>query len=350
MIQWTTSRLTNSLVSAAAIVIIFAGMKAAAPILVPMLLAGFIAVITTPFFISMRRLGVPTAVALIVLVVILAAASILGAAALTESLTNFTRSLPDYLQGLQTLVKQGLDWMASKGMEQPASVLNEAISMKNIMHLAGNTVSSVTSVLGNAFLIVLIVIFILLEAALLPAKVRAMPGMTESTWRRLEQTVDNVRRYMGLKTLICLLTGFLVWVVLAACNVDYAVLLGLLAFLLNYIPTVGSLMAAIPGVLLTLAQYGIGRALIALIGYVVINVAVGNFLEPRVMGIRLGLSPMIVVVSLVFWGWVLGPVGMLLSVPLTMAAKIALESTEETQGIALLLGSSVPKGKEKEEG
>jgi AI-2 transport protein TqsA len=117
--------------------------------------------------------------------------------------------------------------------------------------------------------------------------------------------------------------------------------------LLNYIPTVGSLMAAIPGVLLTLVQYGIGRAIIVLIGYVVINVAVGNFLEPRVMGMRLGLSPMIIVMSLVFWGWILGPVGMLLSVPLTMAFKIALESVEETRGIALLLGSSVPKEEEK---
>ncbi len=349
MTQWATSRLTNGLVSVAAVVVILAGMKAAAPIIVPVLLAAFIGIITTPFFITLRRRGIPTMPALAAIAVVLVLLGIVGVAALTQSLTDLSASLPGYLEGLQTRMNQGLDWLASKGMDEPAGALSDALTTKNIMNVAGDTISSVSTVLGSAFLIVVIVVFGLLEAALLPARVRALPGMTEPTWQRLEQVVDNVRRYVGLKTLVALLNGFLIWLLLTIFGVKYALLLGILAFMFDYVPNFGAILAAVPGVLLALAQYGVARAAMVLVGYVVISAAVGSFLEPRVMGMRFNLSPVVVILSLIFWGWVLGPVGMLLSVPLTMTAKVALESMEETRSVGLLLGSSPPKEAEAEE-
>ena len=139
--------------------------------------------------------------------------------------------------------------------------------------------------------------------------------------------------------MISLATGVLVAAWLRIVGVDYALLWGLLAFLLNYIPSIGSFIAAVPAVMLAFLQLGPGDGIVTAIGYLVINTVIGNFIEPRVMGEGMGLSTLVVFLSLIFWGWVLGPVGMLLSVPLTMIMKIALEASDETRWIAVLLGS-----------
>ncbi|HSG63786.1 MAG TPA: AI-2E family transporter, partial [Gammaproteobacteria bacterium] len=137
-----------------------------------------------------------------------------------------------------------------------------------------------------------------------------------------------------------LVTGALAGSLCALVGLDFPVLWGLLAFLFNYVPTIGSLIAAIPPIALALVQFGAVQSAVIGIGYLVLNVTIGGLLEPRIMGRGLGLSTLVVFLSLVFWGWVLGPVGMLLSVPLTMTAKIALESGERTAPIAILLGSA----------
>jgi predicted PurR-regulated permease PerM len=129
---------------------------------------------------------------------------------------------------------------------------------------------------------------------------------------------------------------------LAIIGVDFPILWGLLAFLLNYIPSIGSIIAAIPAVLLALIQLGIGEALFAGLGYLVVNFVMGNIIEPRFMGSSLGISTLVVFLSLVFWGWVFGPIGMLLSVPLTMSIKIALDSKENTLWLSTLLSSGIP--------
>ena len=210
------------------------------------------------------------------------------------------------------------------------------------MSYLGTATSALSGVLSNVFLILLVVIFILLEATVFPAKVRALPGVSDTDWGRLERVVDEVRRYMSLKTLVSVLTGVLVTVWMWWLGVDYPILLGLLAFLLNYIPNIGSILAGIPGVLLAFVEFGVGSAAMAAVGYLVINTVVGNVIEPRLMGRELGLSPLVILISMIFWGWVLGPVGMLLSVPLTMTVKVAMESSRETRWVALLMGSATP--------
>jgi predicted PurR-regulated permease PerM len=146
-----------------------------------------------------------------------------------------------------------------------------------------------------------------------------------------------------IKTLISAANGLVMTLWLWILGVDYPVLWGMLTFLFNYVPNIGSIIAAIPATLLALVQLGSGSALLTLLGYLVVSNVLGNFLEPRLMGKGLGLSTLIVFISLVFWGWVLGPIGMILSVPLTSLIKIALESNEDTRGLATMLGSDIRK-------
>ena len=156
--------------------------------------------------------------------------------------------------------------------------------------------------------------------------------------RRFGKIITEMRRYLVIKTLISLITGTFITLWLWILGVDFALLWGFCAFVLNYIPNLGSIIAAVPTTLLAVLQLGFGYALLVALGYLVVNVALGNFVEPLWMGRRLGLSALVVLLSLVFWGWVWGPVGMLLSVPLTMVVKIMLENSEDLKWVAVLLG------------
>ena len=144
-------------------------------------------------------------------------------------------------------------------------------------------------------------------------------------------------RYLVLKTAISLVTGLIIWGMLVLLEVRFAFIWGLLAFALNYIPNIGSVLAAIPPIAQVLVFGGLYDALVVLTGYLIVNLIFGNILDPRLMGRGLGLSTLVVFLSLIFWGWLLGLVGMLLSVPLTIIAKIALEQTQGGKSIAILL-------------
>ena len=328
------------LLTTAAFVVIVAGMKAAAAILVLFLLALFIAIISTPFFFGLQRYGMSSIFALITLILILVVITTVGASVVTNSLNEFAKNLPTYQKGLSENVDVWLQWLENRGIDTPDEVIKSALNQQTALKLVGNMLATLSGLLSRTFLVLLVTIFILFEAAIFPIKIQAMPGLKPDTLERIRLAVENVRHYMGMKTLMSLLTGGLVWLLLFLCHVQYPILLGFLAYLLNYVPNIGSFMAAIPGVLLALLQFGPMWALLVAVGYVIVNVFVSNFLEPRVMGKGLGLSPVIIVISLIFWGWVLGPVGMLLSVPLTMTLKIFLESMDETRGAALLLSGA----------
>jgi predicted PurR-regulated permease PerM len=184
----------------------------------------------------------------------------------------------------------------------------------------------------------LTVIFILFEASAMPKKLQLALKNPQQSFDHFARVTHSVQSYLMIKSAVSLLTGAAVVLWLVILDVDYPILWGLLAFLLNYVPNIGSIIASVPAILLALVQHGIVSALLVAGGYVIVNVVVGNIIEPRFMGKQLGLSPLVVLLSLIIWGWVLGPVGMLLSVPLTMIVKIALETTEESRWIAILLG------------
>ena len=338
----TTVRLPV-LLTLASFVIVVAGMKAANSILVPFFLAVFVAVICAPPLFWLQSKGVPKVASLLfILVAILAVGSLLGVLVGT-SLNEFLGSLPSYQERLSAQVTALTDWLRGKGVDIPEKDLRDALHPGSAMRLAGTLLSTLSGVLTDAFLILLTIIFILLEAADFPKKLKAALKKPEGSLTTIERFSRSANRYVVIKTLLSIVVGVAIWLWLVILGVDYPVLWGTLAFMLNFVPNIGSILAAAPPALLALVQLGIGSALLTAMGSLVVHNIVGNMIEPKLMGKGLGLSALVVFLSLVFWGWVLGPVGMVLSVPLTSLVKIGLESNEETRGLAIMLGSNFEK-------
>jgi predicted PurR-regulated permease PerM len=333
------SKGTQVLVTTAAFVIVVAGMRAAEKILVPFLLSAFLAIICAPPLFWLRRKHVPTAIALLIVIAGIMGIGLLMGTLVGASVKDFSATVPVYQASLQEETKALLAWFETIGIGISGQALLEYFDPGAAMRLVARTLTGLGGVLTNAFFILITVIFILLEASSFPDKLRAIMGPTNPTLANFDRIIDDVKRYMARKTLVSLATGICIAVWLAVLGVDYPLLWGLLAFFLNFVPNIGSIIAAIPAVLLAFVQLGVSSALLAALGFMVVNVMIGTVIEPRFMGRGLGLSTLVVFLSLVFWGWVLGPVGMLLSVPLTMTVKIALESNEDTRWIAILLGS-----------
>ena len=334
------NRLARLLFVGAAFVVVVAGMRAINVILVPFLFSVLLAIIAaTPVrWLVERRVPRVLAVALVVLALLgigVTAGTLLG-----SSLLDFTVSLPFYQARLEAELAGVVTWIEQRaGVDVQNEIVERLLDPAQILQIIGVLLSGLGGLLGNVALVVLTMIFMLLEASDLPIKLRATigdPGVALQQWQRV---AENVNRYLALKTLISLVTGVAVTILLISVGVDYPFLWGVLAFLLNYIPNIGSLIAAVPAVLLAFVQFGMGRALVTAAGYLVINMIMGNFIEPRVLGRGVGLSTLVVFLSLVFWGWVLGPAGLLISVPLTMLVKIGLENNPETRWIAIMLGS-----------
>jgi len=328
----------------AAFVIVVAGMRASATILVPFLLAAFLAIISAPPMFWLQRKGVPKWLSLLIVIFGIVLIAWLILALVSSSIISFTNDLPEYEAKLKTMTLAVESQMKALGMKSPGLKITELFNPGSVMKLVAAGLNNLRKVLTNGFLILMTVIFMLIEASGMPLKLRTIFGDAEDALQNFDKFIDNVKQYMAIKTLISFITGIVIALWLTVLGVDYPMLWGLLAFLLNYVPSIGSIIAAIPAVLLAIIQLGPVQAGAAAMGFLVVNMVMGNFIEPRFMGKSLGLSTMVVFLSLIFWGWVLGPLGMLLSVPLTMTAKIALDSREETRWLAILLGGDiVPK-------
>jgi len=323
----------------AAVVIVIAGMRAAQSIIVPFLLAGFIAIISAPGLNWLQRRRVPRVLALVLVFVGILGVGVALTALLGTSLDGFTNALPSYQQRLQEQVTGFVHWLTSHGVAVSDRTLLNYLDPGSAMRLVSGLLRGLGNVLTNAFLILLTVVFILLETSTFAAKLRAAIGEPEHSLSGSYAVLDNIKRYMTIKTLTSALTGIVIAAGLLLGGVDFALLWGFFAFLLNFIPNVGSFIAAVPAVLIALLQLGYGAALLTAGLYLVVNITVGSILEPRWMGNQLGVSPLVVFVSLVFWGWVFGPVGMFLSVPLTISLQIVLAANPDTRWIAVLLGS-----------
>lgn len=334
-----TSPIARFLILMAAFIIIVAGMRAAEELLVPFLLSLFIAVICSPPLGWLKKRGVPNGLAILSIIGLIVIAGLLIGAVVGASINSFRGDLPEYQARLQVLSGGLQQRLAGLGVVIAPEHWRESFNPSAALALAGNTLASFGNVMTNAFLILLTVIFILAEEVGFSDKLRKSNSSSDKSLVAIARFTDSVNQYMAIKTLLSFATGILIMVWLMIFGIDYAVLWGLLAFLLNFVPTLGSILAAIPAVLLALVQLGPGSALLAALGFLMVNVGIGNILEPRIMGRGLNLAALVVFLSLVFWGWVLGPVGMLLSVPLTMTVKIALESFEDTRWVGIMLGS-----------
>ncbi|WP_093328995.1 AI-2E family transporter [Thalassotalea agarivorans] len=320
----------------ASIFVIFAGIQAASNMLVPLLLSIFIAIICQPLVNLAARYKMPKFIAITAVVAIFVAIALSLAALVGRSLTELSKQLPVY----RSQLNEQFSWVINKLAEydiQFTSLLSEYVDPAAALGLATDMLSGLGGVMANLFLIILTVVFILFEADSFPKKLHIAlddPSMRE---KQIDKFLHSVNNYLAIKTLVSIATGLLVTVMLWAFGLDFYLLWGVLAFLLNYIPNIGSIIAAVPAMSLAVLQLGPGAAGAIGLGYLGINTIMGNIVEPKFLGKGLGLSTLVVFLSLVFWGWMLGSVGMLLSVPLTMVIKIGLENSEDGRWLAVLL-------------
>ncbi|PLX90921.1 MAG: hypothetical protein C0620_12515 [Desulfuromonas sp.] len=326
------------LTALASLIIIIAGLKSAQDLIVPFLLAAFIAILCLPSLHWLERRHLPTTLNIVIVISAALLTGLLLAVFVGNSLHDFSRTLPTYQARLHDQTRALFSWLNEHGIDISSQLFLDYFDPSAAMKIAANTLSGVGAVLTDGFLILLTVIFILFEASAMPKKLQLALKNPQQSFDHFARVTHSVQSYLMIKSAVSLLTGAAVVLWLVILDVDYPILWGLLAFLLNYVPNIGSIIASVPAILLALVQHGIVSALLVAGGYVIVNVVVGNIIEPRFMGKQLGLSPLVVLLSLIIWGWVLGPVGMLLSVPLTMIVKIALETTEESRWIAILLG------------
>ncbi len=334
---------TRVLTAIAAFVIIVAGMRAATDIVVPFLLSLFIAIIAAPALHWLTGKRVPLGLAMTVVVALIVAIALIMAAVVGSSLEQLSEQLPFYKTRLREMTSAVLTWLEAHRIPVSRTEMLKYLDPASAINLAAGLLNGLGAVLANAFLIFLTSIFILLETTAIPEKLNAALRRPEEQLIRFRTLSGKIQRYMSIKTWLSLATGTLVSLWLWVLGVDFPVLWGLLAFLLNYVPNIGSIIAAVPAVMLALIQLGVPTAMWTAAGYVVINIVAGNIIEPRFMGRGLGLSTLVVFASLVFWGWVLGTVGMFLSVPLTMMMKIVVESGENTRWIGVLLSDHAPR-------
>ncbi|MEM7387192.1 MAG: AI-2E family transporter, partial [Verrucomicrobiota bacterium] len=204
-------------------------------------------------------------------------------------------------------------------------------------------VQTLISVLSTSFFIFVVMIFILTEGAGFAKRVRYVAKADGPHLGKVARASLDIQRYLGIKTLVSILTGILAWITTSFFGLDFALLWGVLAFTLNYIPAIGSVIAAIPPCILAMAQLGMWPSFFILCAYLAINIGLGNFLEPMLLGKRFGLSTVVIILSVLFWGWVWGPPGMFLAVPLTMVLKVMLDTTEEFRWISVAMSKSPQK-------
>ena len=317
----------------ASVVVIGAGIKLSAPLLAPVLVAGFIAIVTAPIVLSLCDRGMPRFIAVSIgLLLDVAAASAFGLP-LAGALATFSERVPIYASTLGERIEAFELWLASRGIFVES--IYDFSEPARLVNLATEAAQYAASLVSQIVLVLLIVAFMLFEATGLRERLARIASSARIA--DLSASVQEINTYLVAKTIMSVITGLLVFAWCWWCDLDVPVLWGLLATLLNFIPTVGQIIAAVPAIALALIQLGPGPALVVATGYGGINLVIGA-VEPRVMGHALGLSPLAVLLSMVVWGWLLGPIGALLSAPLTMAIKHSLSQSDQLLWMAELLG------------
>ena len=328
----------------ACLVVVVYGIRFARPILLPSSLALFLAVLSLPVTLGLQRRRVPAWLSIAVAVLLNVAVFGLIVLLASRSIPQFQEALPGYVDRFISLQNSWVESIEDRTNFALGSYLaTDLFNPRAVVDIATNALGQVAGFLGSTFLVFLIMIFMLSEANVFPDKFRVVLGHETPNGDRFGKIVGEIQTYLGIKTVISLATGLILGFWTLVMGLDFPVLLGLVAFVLNYVPTVGSIIAAAPAIILSLILYGtIGNALGVALGYVVVNIFFGNILEPNLMGRRLGLSTLVVILSLLFWGWAWGPMGALLSVPLTVMVKIWLENTKDLRWIAVLLDKAPP--------
>ena len=329
----------SPVVKVAALIIIFAGVIYAKSIITPFLLALFISIICAQPIAWLEKKGTPRWLAFLLVIfgVILLFSGF--AFLIGRTLSSFTSDVSKYSSTLTNISNSFIQYLNGKGLKIPQDQLSNLVQPAKILEFTAGAVNELFSMVGNTFLVFLIFLFIIMEFGSFAVKAKAIFGGSDESTAYFSTIIQNIRQYLGMKTLICILTSVCIYVPLRIIGVDYPLLWALIAGLMNYIPNIGSIIAAVPAVLFALVQLGLGSAFWTLGSFLLVNNVLGNFVEPRIMGKGLGLSALVVFLSLIFWGFIFGTIGMFLSVPITMTIKIILEQNEKTKWLAILLGT-----------
>ena len=332
----------------ACLVVIVYGLQFAAPILLPSALALFLAVVSLPVMAWLVKHRIPSGLATLITVLVNAAAIALIVLLASPSVAELQGKLDQYVFDLQERWGQLMAWLEnSTGIEISDYLTLSIIDPGAVVDIARGTIGRIAQFLSTTFLVFLIMAFMLSEATVFPKKFRYIFGARGGDKDRITKIATEIQSYLGIKTVVSLATGLVLGIWAYALDLDFPVLLGMIAFLLNYVPTVGSIIAAIPAILLSVIKFGaLLHVILVAGGYIAVNIIVGNIIEPRWMGRSLGLSTLVVILSLLFWGWAWGPLGALLSVPLTVGVKILLENTEDLRWMAILLDKGPPSDTE----
>ena len=327
------------IISLAAFIIAIAGFIYGASLITPILMALFISIICTQPITYLMKKKVPQGLAVLIVFTLLIAIFFGFGELIGSSLSSFSNNAGIYEENLNKIGTSFISFFNDLGFDISFDKMKGLMEPAKIMGVTAGALGELGGFMGNLLTILFLVLFLLLELDDIAIKVKAILKDYSANYSFFDAIAKSIRHYLSIKTLTSLLTGIVLWIVLAIIGVDYAILWGLIAFLLNYIPTIGSFIAAFPAVLFALVQLGFGGAFAALIAFVAVNIIIGSIVEPKMMGQGLGLSTAIVFVSLIFWGFVFGTVGMFLSVPLTMTMKVILEQNPKTKWIAIVLGT-----------
>ena len=346
----------RTLLILACLVIVIAGLKAAGRFFVPFLLALFIATVSFPITAWLRQHRVPRFFAVVATVLVdfafLAGVVLIGVVLIGELQEKWESK---YQAESTEKLAQTEDWAVAtivkwsnipeeEARNNVRSYVTEdlakqlaAIKVEDIVDLGPNGVGRVTAFLGAAFIVLLCTVFMLMEARMFARRLSLIAEARGPNFERMLYAGKDIQRFLGIKTMVSLATGFLAGFLCWAAGLDFFILWGILAWALNYIPVMGSIVAGIPPTILALVLMGWPSAVAVGVGYAAINVFLGNFVEPMMMGNRFGLSTLVVIVSVMFWGWVWGPVGMFLAVPIMMMLKVFLENSYEFRWIAVAI-------------
>jgi AI-2 transport protein TqsA len=321
------------LVGVASLVVIVAGLRATSAIMIPLVLALFLALLAFPLVRLLQRLHINAVLAVLVTVLAVLAALVGPGMVIVAAVRQFASAVPGYEAQLRQITTSGFAWLRENNVD--TSALTAFADPSRALEMILATLTGVVTLLSVGILVVIVSAFMMIEAAGIFERRNQVLG--DSQRHTLTGFIRDLQTYLWVKSAVSLATGLAAWGWCSFLGIDFALLWGMLAFLLNYIPTFGSLVAAVPPVLLALIQFGPLSAGVTIAGYIGINVAFGSLLEPTLLGHRLRLSPLVVLLSVILWGWIWGIAGALLSVPITMAIKIGLEQSEQSRWIASLL-------------
>lgn len=325
------------LLAAASAIVILAGLRAASAIVGPMAIALLITIAWAPGSLWLQRHGwKPTVAALtgIVLGVL-----ILGLVGLLVwiSLLQLQGKLPTYQNRIETLQVQVRGMLANLPFDTSQIFTSDAVKPGALVGYALTAVKKLSAAAGTMVVLIVLMAFMMLEGIRYPDKLESALKEFPEAKARFERFSSVMRSYVTVNSIFGLIAAAINTVLLLAMGVDFAILWGLVSFLLSFIPNIGFIVALIPPALLALIEFGFGRSLAVIGGYIIINFSVDNVIKPRFVAEHVDLAPIVIVLSLLFWGWLIGPMGALVAVPLSIAAKFLFDSFDDSRWLAKLM-------------